>query len=83
MLRMKLVLLALPRFKIGIGKRRSNKFAEFPRSCAPSDQPVVRQSDSSKVIQSFMQHEYDVHEISTIFFQFDRGHFGKHTLQLE
>ena len=82
---MKLVLLhvALPRFQIGIGKRRSNKFAKFPRSCAPSDRPVVHQSDSSKVIQSFMQYEYDVHEISTIFFQFDRGHFGKHTLQLQ
>ena len=71
MLRMKFVMLVLPRFKIGIEKRRSNKFAEFPRSCAPSDRPV-RQSDSSKVIQFFMQHEYDVHEIATIFFQFDR-----------
>ena len=83
MFSMKFVMLALPRLKIGIGKRRRNKFAGFPRSCAPSDRPVVRKSDSSKVVQSFLQHKYDVHEISTIFFQFDRGHFGKHTLQLE
>ena len=47
-------LLELSRCKIGAGKRRSNNFTEFPRSCAPSDGSVVHYSDSSIIIQSFM-----------------------------
>ena len=50
-----LCLLALSRFKSGIGKKRSNNVTEFPRSSSPLDRPKVLESDSS-IVQQLESH---------------------------